>query len=94
MLSVSDSVCIQERGKNASHIEAWANTSATVSRRNHEPQYANEKQVFCSRISDRESKSARIQSHFKEMLLCSSMASSMASDDIQRLFGLHVDFVL
>ena len=25
------------------HIEAWANTNATVSRRNHEPQYANGK---------------------------------------------------
>ena len=33
MLSVSDSLWIQERGKNTSQIEAWANTSATVSRR-------------------------------------------------------------
>ena len=45
------------------------NASTTVSRRNHEPHHANGKQVFFSRLSDRES-----QSDFKEMLLCSSMS--------------------
>lgn len=42
----SYSLRIRERGKNASHIEVWVNASATVSRRNHEPQHANRKQAF------------------------------------------------
>ena len=68
------SLWIQERGKNQAMSEAWANASATVSRRNHEPHHANGKQVFFNRLSDRES-----QSRLKEMLLCSSIANFFGS---------------
>ena len=45
------------------------NAITTVSCRNHEPHHASGKQIFFSRLSDRES-----QSDFEEMLLCSLMA--------------------
>ena len=51
----SYSLWIEERGKNTHHNKTWVNASDTVFRRNHEPQHANGKQVFFSRLSDRES---------------------------------------
>ena len=84
----------------ASHIEIWANASATVSRRNHEPRHANWKQVFFqffNRFSDRAT-----QSHLKEMLLCWSMANFFGSSywktrkskPFGGFSGCRVDFVL
>ena len=51
----SHSLWIEGRGKNTRHIKTSVNASDTAFRRNHEPQHANGKQVFFSRLSDRES---------------------------------------
>ena len=62
----SYSLWIQERGKNASHREALKN----------KPQYPNGKQDVFSKQRE---PSARSQSHFKEVLLCSSTATFFGS---------------